>query len=201
MRSSILRYRRWQDRQATLLGKMLLWRALLQEDRQTGQEKFRSLQATRYGKPFIPGGPEFNISHSGEMVVLAVSRNGVVGIDIERIRTINLQDFFQHVPELLGCKNSNASEALPLFFELWTQKEALLKAAGTGLLASPDPIKIQEGQAQYAGSKWYIQRIPVREEYLAHIATDRPPPKNIAIEQVDFSTFDSAETLQFFLRG
>ncbi|NTU73773.1 hypothetical protein HGB07_06450 [Candidatus Roizmanbacteria bacterium] len=43
-------------------------------DHKTGREKLKPQYTTLYGKPFIPGGPEFN-THSGEMVVLEVNHN------------------------------------------------------------------------------------------------------------------------------
>jgi hypothetical protein len=57
IRVSTLRYKRWQDRQATLFGKLLLLKALRIEFPDTGMQKFQSLGVTRDGKPFIPGGP------------------------------------------------------------------------------------------------------------------------------------------------
>ena len=93
IRASILRYKRWQDRQATLFGKLLLLRVLRMKFHDAGMQKFQSLEITRYGKPFIPGGPEFSISHSGDAVVLAVTDAGAVGVDIEKIRTVNIEDY------------------------------------------------------------------------------------------------------------
>jgi 4'-phosphopantetheinyl transferase len=174
IRPFILRYHRWQDRQATLFGKLLLLRALWIEFRDTGTQKFQSLDVTRYGKPFIPGGPEFNISHSEEMVVLAVRRQGEVGIDIEKIRTVNIADFSRYLPEIADLhQKHDGNHAHSLFFDCWTQKEAVLKGYGKGLLAPLEQVAIQQGTALVYDTTWFIKKMPIDDGYCCHVATDK----------------------------
>lgn len=80
---------------------------------------------------------EFNLSHSGDVVLVAVARGRAVGVDLERMR--------RGVPlERLAVRFFNRSEAVALrrlphavrpaaFFACWTRKEAFLKASGHGL--------------------------------------------------------------------
>ena len=83
-------------------------------------------------KPVIFG-REFNISHSGQYAVIAISSKPV-GIDIE-----NISDSFQY--EEVAARCFNGEELICLkdqnttfdFFRLWTRKEAILKATGEGL--------------------------------------------------------------------
>lgn len=89
---------------------------------------------TEYGKPYLINYPDvhFNISHSVEYVVCAVS-DKPVGIDIQKIGEYN-SDVAKRVcneKELVQIENSldKASE----FTKLWTQKEAVLKMYGTGI--------------------------------------------------------------------
>ena len=87
-----------------------------------------------YGAPYIEGGPYFSISHCKTAIAVAVSENPI-GIDIEVIRTFK--------PELMRKTMSPAeqqritSSATPdqEFIRLWTQKEALLKLQGTGIIS------------------------------------------------------------------
>ena len=87
-----------------------------------------------YGAPYIEGGPYFTISHCKTAIAVAVSENPI-GIDIEAIRTFK--------PELMRKTMSPAeqqritSSATPdqEFIRLWTQKEALLKLQGTGIIS------------------------------------------------------------------
>ena len=87
-----------------------------------------------YGAPYIEGGPYFSISHCKRGIAVAVSENPI-GIDIEAIRTFS--------PELMRKTMSPAeqqritSSAIPEveFVRFWTQKEALLKLQGTGIIS------------------------------------------------------------------
>lgn len=94
----------------------------------------RKFAYTEYGKPYLPDYPDvhFNISHSGEYIVCAVS-DKPVGIDIQKIGEYN-SDVAKRVcneKELVQIENSldKASE----FTKLWTQKEAVLKMYGVGI--------------------------------------------------------------------
>jgi 4'-phosphopantetheinyl transferase len=183
--ASIRRYQRWEDRQATLFGRLLLLRALRTTCHDTGMQKFQSLDATEHGKPFIPGGPEFNISHSEDMVVLAVTRSGAVGIDIEKIRPVPIEDFSRYVPEAADLREKyDADHVKSLFFDCWTQKEAVLKGYGTGLLAPLEEVAVKDGTALFSGTTWFIKKPFIDEGYCCHVATDRPPG-HIAVERVD----------------
>ena len=87
-----------------------------------------------YGAPYIEGGPHFSISHCKRGIAVAVSENPI-GIDIEVIRTFS--------PDLMR-KTMNEDEQLRItssatpdveFIRFWTQKEALLKLQGTGIIS------------------------------------------------------------------
>lgn len=185
VRASILCYKRWQDRQATLFGKLLLLRALRIKFFNAAIQKFGSLGQTRDGKPFIPGGPQFNISHSEDMVVLAITESTAIGIDIEKIRTINVDDFSQYVPEVAGLQEKyDADQVNKLFFDCWTKKEAVLKAYGTGLLAPLEQVAIKEDTALFHETKWFIKRVVIDKEYCCHIASCQLPA-HVTVEHVD----------------
>ena len=91
-----------------------------------------------YGKPGIahPSGLEFNISHSGELAILAVGQKHSLGIDLE---------FFSARPyagigkQLFSSLERDTLANLPAmltplaFFHIWAQKEAFIKASGLGL--------------------------------------------------------------------
>lgn len=88
---------------------------------------------TPEGKPFIPGGPCFSISHCKNALAVAID-DRPIGIDIESIRPL--------IPALvertmnLGEQQLIASDPDPAraFIRLWTRKEALLKWKGTGIV-------------------------------------------------------------------
>ena len=72
IRAAIRLYHRWEDRQASLFGKLLLLHALLSRNSEWEFSILERLENRTRGKPFIHGVPDFNISHSGEIVTLAL---------------------------------------------------------------------------------------------------------------------------------
>ncbi len=84
----------------------------------------------------------FNLSHSGEVLLLAVAEGCEVGCDVEQVRAMDdLIDVARrafppaYVARLLAHP---AAEQSDVFFQCWTHKEALLKAHGEVLAASLD---------------------------------------------------------------
>lgn len=90
------------------------------------------------GRPFLQSHPniDFNISHSNNIVVCAVSdREGRVGLDVEksniygdRNRELRMAERYFSADEAKALKNGYAS-----FADIWTQKEAYLKYVGIGM--------------------------------------------------------------------
>lgn len=101
----------------------------------------RSIQVNRTdtGKPVITQGVHFNVSHSGDLILMAVSEERAVGVDIERKREVQRVDAMlrrwlsaeeQAVHASLHREGASPSEA---FLRLWSLKEARLKALGVGI--------------------------------------------------------------------
>ena len=92
------------------------------------------------GKPALSGsaaGLQFNVAHSGDLVLVAVTRSGVVGVDVEEVRTLadceELVARFFSADECSKFRGLPAEEKPAAFFNLWTRKEAWLKATGEGI--------------------------------------------------------------------
>jgi 4'-phosphopantetheinyl transferase len=94
----------------------------------------------------VPG-IRFNLSRSGRIAVLAVTRVGEVGIDVEKIaprRSLDvLIDECCSPAERRALGAMDPASALRAFLVLWTHKEAYLKGLGTGLSLDPRQIRIQ----------------------------------------------------------
>ena len=98
-------------------------------------------------KPFLKDsdGIHFNISHSGDWIVCAIAENEV-GIDVEKIRKINLniaRRFFS-TKEVGHLFKLPEKAQLDYFFDLWTLKESYLKFLGTGLTKSLNSFTVSE---------------------------------------------------------
>ncbi len=116
------------------------------------------------GKPLLEagGGIEFNLSHSGDLALLAFTRAGVVGVDLERRHRAGLRyeaiarRFFsgREGRELFSLPAHEREEA---FFRCWVIKEAFLKAEGSGLHRPLDEFDV----AFLPGEPPRIRRLPL----------------------------------------
>lgn len=103
----------------------------------------------RHGKPILPKptGLAFNVSHSGDLVCVALGEAASIGVDVERRRSdIDPMALGFHVlteNELRSLEAADDRHAA--FFDFWVLKEALLKGIGTGLLKDPRTIEISHG--------------------------------------------------------
>ena len=98
-------------------------------------------QYSSTGKPSLGGAiaatAQFNLSHSQDLMLCAVSRDRALGIDLEQLRP--LADLEQLTERFFAIAESRRICALPVevrsqaFLQYWTCKEAILKASGTGL--------------------------------------------------------------------
>ncbi|MEM9237742.1 MAG: 4'-phosphopantetheinyl transferase superfamily protein, partial [Verrucomicrobiota bacterium] len=87
----------------------------------------------------------FNLSHSDDLAAVVVSKDAPVGIDLEpwsrADSLIECSDSFCHPAELRSLPADIEPRARRLL-EIWTSKEALLKAIGTGLTYPPQLVRI-----------------------------------------------------------
>jgi 4'-phosphopantetheinyl transferase len=128
------------------------------------------------GKPAVEGNRiQFNLSHSGDRAVYAISAKDPVGIDVEYIHHLpatDLVDRFFSANEQAIFHRLPASLQQAAFFHAWTQKEAYLKACGTGLSTPLDQIEVSIDprtpaeviSAPIAGI-WQIQQLTISAEY------------------------------------
>lgn len=132
----------------------------------------------QHGKPVLPGGPGFSLTHAGDLVGVAVHPGGAVGLDVEQVR--RLTDLAAMVAHACSPQETAADENA--FFTLWTRKEALLKAVGTGLATPMSAITLgPEGVLGWAGEDapreplWLCDLHPAAG-YRAAVAGTGPPP-------------------------
>lgn len=133
------------------------------------------------GKPFIVGVENvfFNISHSGDYVVCAVS-DREIGIDIEKRTKARMEvaGRFFHGEEVAQLKMLEEDKQDQLFFNYWSVKESFLKYIGTGLTRplnsfivsfSGGDVSLFEG-----GNKLplYVHACPVDDGYACHVCCE-----------------------------
>lgn len=147
------------------------------------------LTRTEHGKPMLPGGPSFNLSHSGEWILIGIADEGRLGVDIEVVRPLS------DLEALAGCTFApdevRALRALPqaererAFFRAWTRKEAYLKAVGLGFSLPPDSFTVSLGPGARSAllrshdpaecaSGWIVRSVAAPPATEIALAWDRP---------------------------
>lgn len=155
-----------------------------------------------YGKPLISehqrSGIHFNYSHSGEFLIFAISKNIEVGVDIELVKDlpdmIDLAKNYFSEKELQHFHSlENKTDRVNFFYEIWTRKEALLKALGTGIIDDLRSINLmtlnnitgQPDLIYFLGNSYIIDHIRTPENYISSIAYQSGETHNL----VYFDTF------------
>jgi 4'-phosphopantetheinyl transferase len=143
---------------------------------------------SQYGKPALAkplrtrienSQLEFNLSHSGDRAVYGISARDPIGIDIEYIHPLPAADL---VDRFFSPAEQALFHSLPLdlqqaaFFHAWVQKEAYLKACGTGLNTPLAQIEVSIDPRTPAaiisapvGKTWQIQKLDICPEYASAI--------------------------------
>lgn len=113
----------------------------------------------RHGKPTVAGHPELSVSlsYAGGLAVVALSRGGEVGVDVEVVDDSDFEGFNavtldpSEVPALdrLGPDRLGVARA-----RVWARKEAVLKASGHGLAVDPRQVVVSGPEEPAALLRW-----------------------------------------------
>ena len=102
----------------------------------------------KYNKPALAGNPVyFNITNSRDAFAFVISENYYAGIDMEKTnRSMDIVPLMKTCFSEVECRHISASGVndREKFFLLWTRKEALLKAIGTGIINNLTQIQLSE---------------------------------------------------------
>jgi 4'-phosphopantetheinyl transferase len=176
-RNKIKAFRRWQDAQLSLLGRYLLKYGLksIQKEFYPNNLKFNS-----NSKPYLDAeNLEFNISHSGNIVVCAISDRYEIGIDIEILKDIDIMDFRGQMTQNEWNKVIYSNNISSSFFNYWTQKEAVLKAHGSGIIDVLKSFEIIDNGTKLNKSYFFIKEIFIDYGYKCHMAFKEKMDSNI----------------------
>ncbi len=168
----IERYFQWQDRHRSLFGKLLL-KALI-DDLGLEATSLENLGYTPYHRPSIPGKVDFNLSHAGNYVVCAGSRFSRVGIDIEQIKQVNLDNFSLVLTPAQTAFIKDSQEPLREFFRLWTLKESVIKANGKGLTIPLNQLETDYQSVEVEGFTWNVKEFHLDSAHPGHFASELP---------------------------
>jgi 4'-phosphopantetheinyl transferase len=182
------RFRFEKDHKKFIIARGLL-RTLLSRYLEISPEQVQFSYGLK-GKPeLIPHSAlSFNVSHSHQMALYAITLHHRIGIDLEQIRPIEAaplaQRFFspQEAAVIHSLTDADQHRA---FFRGWTQKESYLKATGDGLvglqsvevsLELDKPMEIIKiGDDPKAASHWFVHEISI-PDYVAALVVESTQP-------------------------
>lgn len=178
------RYRQTINKYQLVYGRMLLQKICW--DLGYADFNLKDVQYTAFNKPFWKADIDFSIAHSGNIVGCALSTKGTIGLDIEKIQVINI-DNFKHILNLEDqhflSKSNNINKD---FFKIWTIKEAVSKADGRGLSMDVKDIIIGQKQVTCLTNTWPIYEIDVHPDYRCHFAVNTLLQEKAVIKKVVF---------------
>jgi 4'-phosphopantetheinyl transferase len=131
---------------------------------------------------------EFNISHSADLVLLAVTSGRTLGIDTESISAreadIDGLDRYFAPEESAALLALAPGERRRRFFELWTLKESYIKARGMGLAIALDAFRFEltgergltlhmRPELGDSPGRWRLWQLVLRSDYLAAVCAAR----------------------------
>ncbi|MBT3546573.1 MAG: 4'-phosphopantetheinyl transferase superfamily protein [Flavobacterium sp.] len=124
------------------------------------------------GKPYLNNSRNlhFNISHSGNLILCAISDNASIGVDVEKIKP-KILDHFKSYFTVQEWQNITINDnSIKRFYDLWTRKEALIKADGRGLSIELSSFSCLGNNGQIEGQNWYVKNFVIDEKYACAIA-------------------------------
>jgi len=132
---------RMADDQERFLAARILLRFMLSAHTGVSPEDWR-FESDEHGRPHITAPTShrrirFSITHTSGLVACAVTGRGDVGVDAEahdrESRTVDVAHRFFSAPEVACLDSCPPEQHQHLFFDIWTLKEAYVKALGRGL--------------------------------------------------------------------
>src|SRR5688572_28096836 len=171
LQQRVLLLKRVHSQKARLLGYLLLQHALRHEKL---EHLLQDITYSPDGRPYLDTTLDFNISHSEDYAICAISHSGKVGVDIECIKTTDLDALRSHFLGSAWSKLNSFADLHGKFYSWWTQKESVAKADGRGLNLSFEDIQIANNEILLHGTPWYLREILLIKNYVVHIASDHP---------------------------
>ena len=147
---------------------------------------------TSYGKPALVGESgkhvlRFNVSHSLDLALYAITCGRELGVDLERVRPDlvdqQLAERFFSPREVATLRTLPVNVRQEAFFACWTRKEAYLKVRGEGVMLGLDQFDVSlvpgepaallgtNGDPQEA-LRWSLQELVLRSGYVAALAVE-----------------------------
>lgn len=135
-----------------------------------------------HGKPYVHGGPEFNLSHTHGGIFVAVS-SSPIGLDVElanrQVHGVELARKFFSAAEVEELEQRPEAEQNPAFIRRWVCKEAMVKLSGEGIFLGLREALTRTGAAgaiggRYRGREVWLREVWPQKSLRAAVATWAP---------------------------
>ena len=187
-----------EDRARFLIGRALLRK--IHGDFYSKTSGKIELAYTERGQPYIPQheNSHFSISHTHDLVALALTTRSRVGIDVEYVQPkINLIELAERIlseKDFRAFQSLSEPEKQAAFFRVWTRKEAYLKARGEGIseelekisvsFARDEVTQVSDEREESVALNWRLHTLPVPAGYAGCLACEAQ--KQIDLKWVRF---------------
>ncbi len=169
MQKNILVYKSKKDQQVRICAKLMLYQ-LMTDFGLTPEYGLNDIKYDIFNKPFLNKKFYFSIAHSEDLVVCTASSKKSIGIDVEKIKPIDvvlLKDSFTK-DEWLFLEEKKYD--LDFFYYLWTRKEAVLKAIGKGIYEEMSHVEVLKNEITYDEQPYFIYDITMDANYKIAVA-------------------------------
>ena len=202
------RYQSQRQREHFLFGRVLL-KTILSKYIGCAPADLKFDIDTR-GKPFVSSDNTlsltFNLSHSGNRVVFAVSKNQDLGVDLELIKKeraiLKIAERYFSTSETRELRNLPKASQVKRFYELWTLKESVLKACGYGLsrglskiefsFPASDKLVMHSAPGNENLTHWQSWQIEEYKNYMLAVSIKSLDIKIENIKSFDFISFNES---------
>lgn len=186
MQQEIAKYRQENDRKSRVLARKTVNLYL----EQNGSGANMQFLIGENKKPYLPEGPCFNISHSGNYVMVGFSQEPV-GVDIEEKREIDWKLIASHFHEAEQEYINQDEYPADRFYRVWARKEAYLKAIGVGILKGLKTVNALEDMVIDEKGAWHLYDVEIDPGYASALCTPFPPKTNT----IQFKNINSLLTI------
>jgi len=151
------------------MGRLLLKRGLESYGLDNDLEK---IEFQKNGKPVLSG-IHFNISHSDHQIICGFSKDGPLGVDLEKINPIDFDDFASMFSAQEWTAIRGANDPIRTFYWFWTRKESIIKSLGRSLhYLHQIELDVSSDHFVVDGKKHFLRNVDIEEGFVATVCTE-----------------------------
>jgi 4'-phosphopantetheinyl transferase len=164
-----LRYKSELSAYNYVIGRLLLKHGLGSFELDNDLER---IEFQQNGKPVLPE-IHFNISHSDHQVICGFSKEGLLGVDLEKISPIDFDDFTSMFSAQEWAAIRGANDPIRRFYWFWTRKESIIKALGRTLsYLHQIELDVSSDHFMVDGKRYFLRQIDIEEGFVGAVCTE-----------------------------